>query len=57
MGVFAPWEFEAAERKAAGEAMQKRRSVHRASLTQILIFCNRLSLGRFSAALIPGQLG
>ena len=29
-------------RKAASEAMRERRSVHRASLTWILIFCNRL---------------
>jgi hypothetical protein len=32
-GVFALWAFEAAVRKAAGEAMRKHRSVHRASLT------------------------
>jgi hypothetical protein len=50
--------FEAAERKAAGEAMRKRRSVHRASLTWILIFCNRLSPRPFPpAASILGQLG
>jgi hypothetical protein len=40
--------FEAMERKAAGEAMRKRRRVHRASLTRILIFCNRLSPRSFS---------
>jgi hypothetical protein len=37
---FCSWAFEAAERKAVGEAMRKRRRVHRASLTRFLIFCN-----------------
>jgi hypothetical protein len=33
MGIFAPWAFAEPEGKAAGEAMRKRRNVHRASLT------------------------
>jgi hypothetical protein len=41
--VFGPWAFETRERKAAGEAMRKGRSVHSASLTQVLIFSNKLS--------------
>ena len=40
---FCPWAFEAAGRTAADEAMRKRRGVHRASLTWILIFCSLLS--------------
>ena len=49
--------FEAAERKAACAAMRKRRSVHRASLTWILIFCNRLPPRPFpSAASSGGQV-
>ena len=42
--VFLPLgRFAATEREAAGEVSRKRRNVHKASLTHILIFSNRLS--------------
>jgi hypothetical protein len=44
--------------KAAGQAMRKRKIRHRASLSLILIFCNRLPPYPFSqAASVQGQLG
>jgi hypothetical protein len=57
LAVFAPWAFESPERKGDREGTRKRRSVHRESLTYVLILFNLLSRRPFPRSrLNPEQL-